>query len=751
MIKNIVFIIILSLFSITVFAQSNGKISGKITFGENNLALHDAVIRIVQLGRSVKTDDDGKYEFTDVPPGRYTIVVHQDGFNDATKTIVLVTNANAGIDFKLSLTSLREQVTITASGKEETVFDSFQSVSSVGSTRIIEKSATAIGEVLENEPGVAKRSFGAGSSRPVIRGFDGDRVLIAQDGMRSGSVGSQSGDHGEPIDTLSLERIEVVKGPATLLYGSNAIGGVVNAISNDENQSHKGFRGNFTTIGGTNNRQAGVSGGLEYGYQNWLFRGNGSFQREGDFSSPLGKIPNSSSKAKSGSVTVGYFADKGFFSTSFNYDKRRYGIPYAAFFEAEEEAELRLNGLPEPPDEDIDLNMRNLNYRFNAGFRNLNSFITSGTFTFNYNRYRHQEIEIADRIESIGTTFKNQTFNYRGIFEQKRTEKWSGRFGFEGFNRDYESVGAEALIEGGKVKHFSNSIFGLQELTYKRVSFQFGGRFEDNRYNPVSPNLSNRNFKGFSGAFGVKIGLWKGGNFVANYTNSNRSPALEELYNNGPHIGNVTFEVGNQNLRRERANGIDVSLRHLSDRFRISGDIYYYDIKNFVFLSPVDADNNGEIDIADGLPVAFYSQADSRYLGAELSADFTINNYLGIFFNGDLVRAKLQNGDINLPRIPPARGRFGLDFHYKGLSLRPEAIFANQQTKLFPLETRTAGYGIFNIAGSYTIGRQHYAHIFSVNAYNLGNKVYRNHLSFIKNLAPEIGRGIRFGYTFRFF
>ena len=128
-----------------------------------------------------------------------------------------------------------------------------------------------------------------------------------------------------------------------------------------------------------------------------------------------------------------------------------------------------------------------------------------------------------------------------------------------------------------------------------------------------------------------------------------------------------------------------------------------------------------------------------------------ITDWVGAFASFDVVRAELVNLDLNLPRIPPARGRVGLDLRYKDLSVRPEAVFAAAQKNVFPLETPTAGYGIVNVAGSYTIGRQHFAHIFSFNAYNLTDKLYRNHVSFIKELVPEIGRGVRFGYTIRFF
>jgi iron complex outermembrane recepter protein len=724
--------------SILAFAQNatTGTISGKVTYGADNSPLHNASVQIVQLKRTIQTNEDGSFTFENLPPGSYTLLAHQDGFSDITKTIVLTAGASQTADLQLQVAGVKEQVTVTASGAEQSTFESFQSVSTVASDQITQRASTSLGEVLEGESGVSKRSFGSGSSRPVIRGFDGDRVLVAQDGVRTGSLASQSGDHGEPVDTLSVERIEVVKGPATLLYGSNAIGGVVNVISNHEDAAHKGVRGFFTGLGGTNNNQFGTSGGVEYGYKKFMVFGDGSFQRTGDYHTPLGVVPNSSARSKYGSVGGGYFDDKGFFTTTFNYDTRRYGIPYAGFIES--------GGVSN--DEEIDIRARTYNVKFNGGFRDVDSFVTSGKFTVNFNKYRHEELV----GEEVGTTFFNKTISYRGTFEQKGYKNLTGRFGFEGFNRNYETVGAEQLIDG-KVRQNSFSVFGLEELKMGRVSFQFGGRVERNNYNPENPALLARSFTGFSGAAGIRVGLWKNGAFVANYSNSYRAPALEELYNNGPHVGTVSFEIGNQNLERERANGIDFGLRHQSNRVRAEFNFFYYRINNFVYLAYVDEDGNGVIDHEDNLPVARYSQGNSQYYGAEFNADVTLHKYVNGFFNVDFVRAKLVDEDLNLPRIPPAHARIGLDFHRSGLSVRPELYFAAEQNRLYPLETRTAGYGIFNLAGSYTYGTEHYAHIFSVNGYNLFNKEYRNHLSFIKDLAPEIGRGVRFSYTIRFF
>lgn len=724
------------IFSVSIFAQSGANISGKVTYTQDQTPLHNATVQIVQTKQTVQTAEDGSYKFENLPAGRYTILVHNDGFADTTKTIVLTAGADSTLDFALQISNLREQVTVTASGTEQSTFDSFQSVNTVSSDVIAQRASSSIGEVLEGESGVAKRSFGSGSARPVIRGFDGDRVLIAQDGVRTGSLGSQSGDHGEPIDTLGAERIEVVKGPATLLYGSNAIGGVVNVISNHEDSAHPGLRGFFTGVAGANNNQLGTSGGLEYGYKNFMTWGNGSFQRASDYKTPLGDVPNSASRSTSASGGAGYFADKGFFTGDFSYDKRRYGIPYAGFIESGGESN----------DKNIDLKMRVYNFKLKGGFRDVDSFVTSGNFTVNYNKYRHQELE----DQEIGTTFNNQTTSYRGVFEQKGYDKLTGRFGFDGYTREYLVNGEEKLIDG-KVKQNMFSVFGLEELKFGRVSFQFGGRVENNRYRPENAALLERDFTGFSGAAGVRVGLWENGAFVANYTNSYRAPALEELYNNGPHVGTIAFEVGNQNLRRERASGFDFGVRHQSNRIHADFNVYYYNINNFVYLAFTDADGDGAVDIEDGLPIAEYSQGDSRYLGAEINFDATINKYLGFFASGDVVRAKLTDLNLNLPRIPPARLRTGVEFKYKNLSVKPEGVFVSDQNRLYPLETRTAGYGLFNLSGSYIIGRQHTAHIFGVNAYNLTDKLYRNHLSFIKELAPEIGRGVKFTYTVRFF
>ena len=214
------------------------------------------------------------------------------------------------IDFQLSLASVSETVTVTATGSAESIANSYQSVLSVGALELSERNPLSIGEALDNQLGIAKRSFGPGTGRPVIRGFDGDRVLVLQDGLRVGGIASQSADEVEPIDVLSLDRVEVIKGPATLLYGSNAIGGVVNGISTNE-VYQDGLSGYFTAFGGTNNWQAGGSAGLKYGFKNFLFFGNGGAQKANDYRTPTGTVLNSYARNGNASGGAGWFPRKG--------------------------------------------------------------------------------------------------------------------------------------------------------------------------------------------------------------------------------------------------------------------------------------------------------------------------------------------------------------------------------------------------------------------------------------------------------
>ena len=724
-------ITLLSLITFPAFGQAaatgTATLRGTVTLGDSGKPIHNAIITILQLKLSVDTDNNGNYEFTNLPPGRYDVVAHLDRVPDIVRTADL-RSGEATVDFQIELTGVREQVTVTATGTEQALSSSIQSVDVLGSIELAKKSPVSLGEALDGELGIAKRSFGPGTARPVIRGFDGDRVLVLQDGQRVGGLGFESGDHAEPVDVLTVERVEVVKGPATLLYGSNAIGGVVNTVSGHDSP-HKGLNGYLTGLGSTNSNQAGGSGGIEYGTARWLTWANLGGQRSSDYDTPIGRVENSFSREVSTAAGFGFYPKKGFFSFNYNFNKRRYGIPVDP---NEEDPEI------------VELNPRRHSIELRGGFRETGTFIDAGTFSVQYNNYKHAEINSI--TGEVGTGFKNNTFLYQGMFDQRKTGLLSGRFGFWGMHRDFSASGEEALAPPTKQNAFA--VFGLETFDFERVSLQLGGRIENNRYNPEPSEtrgiLPDRSFTGFSGAAGIRVATWKGGSFVANYSHSYRAPALDELYNFGPHPGNLAFEIGNPDLERELGNGVDFGIRHNSKRVRFEANGFYYHIDNFIFLAPTG-------DVEDGLTVAEYDQGTTRYVGTEARLDTALHPAVWLNLGLDYVNAELTSDNTPLPRIPPLRGRVGMEFRYKGLLLNPELVMADRQDRIFPTETPTPGYATFNLSGSYLFAQQHAAHIISFNFFNVGDTLYRNHLSFIKEFAPEMGRGRRVTDTLRFF
>jgi iron complex outermembrane recepter protein len=710
-----------------LLAQSTGTVRGTVALQADQSRLHHATVRIVQLRRSTETGQDGTYEFRDVPPGIYDVVAHMHALTDQKRTVEISTGGVAEANFQLALGTLRQEITVTASGREETTLESFQTVTSLdGSQLAARNSAPSLGELLDHETGIAKRSFGPGSSRPVVRGFDGDRVLVLQDGARTGTLSSQSGDHGEPVDGASLERVEVVRGPATLLYGSNAIGGVVNVITRHHEMDihpHAGLRAYLNGLAGSANGLGGGNGGFEFGAGDYLFWGSGGGQRTGNYKTPIGTVENSGALMSQTSAGLGRHAEKGFFSLSYGLQDGRYGVP-----------PLELN--PEEESERVKIDWRRHNARFNGGWRDLTGPIESFRATFNYSDWKHNELEGAE----IGTRFSNKQFTYQGMFDQQKTGRLSGSFGLWGMRRAFKSVGEEAIAP--PVDQNAFALFGVEEVRFERLRLQFGARMEHNSYDPQG--LTRRSFTGLSGSAGIYVPTWRNGAVVFNYTSSFRAPALEELYNRGPHLGNLTFEIGNPDLQRERGQGLELSLRHSSSRVRAEVTGFYNRLSDFVYLAPTGAEENGLIE-------ADYSQSDARYIGAEARVDTALARDLWLNLGFDVVDAQLRRSHVPLPRIPPARGRIGIDYRRGAFNIRPELVLSNRQFQIFPTETPTAGYAVGNVTATYLIATQHVSHMFGVNLFNLSDRLYRNHLSFIKEVAPEIGRGIRLTYTMNFY
>ena len=687
-----------------------------MTLQSSGKPVHHVTVVLPQLNKSTETGEDGKFRFSGLPAGEFDVLAQAVGLADTRKKVSIGKDSTAEMAFSLRLTPIRQEITVTASGKVETALEAMNSVTTLDTLDLASKSGTSLGEILDGQSGVAKRSFGPGTARPVLRGFDGDRVLIMQDGVRTGTLSSQSGDHGEPVDPQSLERVEIVRGPATLLYGSNAIGGVVNMITDHhagQDAAHDGVHGYVSATGGSNNGLHGGSAGVSASTGAWVLRLNTGGQRTSDYWTARERILNSGTRTLSGGTSLSRYDSRGWFSLGYNTQRGTYQIPQIPGAE-----------------EQVRLPFTRHNVRATGGLHDrLN-------FSLNYSDWQHDEVANGE----VANEFFNRQFDYRMVVEQKRRGAFSGSFGVWGLQRDYEAVGEEAITP--PVNQRSFAAFGVESIKLERARLQFGGRIENTRYRPETGEM--RGFTALSGSAGVNVPVWNGGAFVTSFSHSYRAPALEELYAYGPHAGNLTFEIGDPDLRGERSNGVDVSLRHTSARFRTEANWFYYGLRRYVYLAPT-----GMID--DGLTVSKYSQDDARYTGFDGRLQLALHPNFWLNLGFDAVDAQLRVDSVPLPRIPPGRGRIGLDYRYKALSIAPEVVLARRQNQVFLTETETAGYATVNMRASYTLALQHAVHLFSVNWFNANNVYYRNHLSFIKDTAAEIGRGVAVSYNVRFF
>ena len=751
--------VVVALAGIPVHGQGEGSVQGTVTFTEGGVAVHGAVVLVVGSGLVALSAENGEFEIENVPAGTYEILAQREHLTAGRQTITVDAQQTTTVNFTLELSPVHEEVTVTATpGGGTTTFEAFNAITTLDSFELSTNVAGTLGDALENQPGVAKRSFGPGSSRPIIRGFDGDRVLMMEDGIGTGDLASQSGDHGVTIDPNGLERIEVVRGPATLLYGSNAVGGVVNAVTPHESYRDsmvEGTRGQVSTDGGTANTQAGTNASVQHARGNLMIWAGGGARRSDDYDTPEGTVENSATRLTTGRAGVGYFGERLFASGGFTLEDSRYGVPFAGEFHGEEDV-----GAPageEDAERFVDIDSQRRVGRFDVGMQNVGTNVLDAfRVVVNVIDWGHDEIEIADGTERAGTMFNNRTYVVRAEFDQRQTAALSGTYGVWTKVRNYVATGEEALAPPTDQTAFA--AFGYEELAFGSHRLQLGGRVEQNAYavDPREasgsegegglepPEVRDRDFTGMSASVGFQTDLGTDATFVANVTRSYRAPALEELYNFGPHVGNLLFEIGNPDLEREATLGLDLSIRHQSTRLRGDFNFYVYDMDNFVFAAVTD-------EVLDGLSVAEYLQGDSRFIGFDAKGSVRLGEQVWLNLGLGLVDAELTRTNEALPRIPPLQGQLSVDVPYRGFTITPEWIFASKQDRVFRDETETDGYSVLNVRASYVWPRQHMVHILSVAGYNLTNELYRNHTSFIKDLAPEIGRGVKFGYSLRFF
>ena len=462
-------------------------------------------------------------------------------------------------------------------------------------------------------------------------------------------------------------------------------------------------------------------------------RVGGSGRRSGDYDTPEGEIDNSQTRSGIGQAAVWYATDKGYFGGSYQYDDSRYGIPFVEGGE-------------------VELTPRRHSYTFQGASRQLDAgFIDGVRGSLALRRYKHDEIDAG----LIGTRFKNNLTTFDVLATQKAHGRLTGSIGGYGIWRAFDSQGEEALSPPVDQNGFA--LFGYEELAWSHVTVQFGGRFQRMDFSPEG-GLPARDFDDMSASMGLLVRPTDTTTVAVSFARAARNPALEELYFFGPHPGNFAFEIGNPDLDSEVGYGIDLSFRWRMPRG--SGEVTYFRnaVNDFIFRDPLTLDefiaeydpSPEEIEEAIELPPVRFVGADALLQGVELHTDFELTSTLSLEMTLDYVRGQLQATDEPLPRIPPFRAIGGLRYQKNAFQGGFEVSGTATQDRVFREETTTAGYGLLKLYGSYSIPTGKAVSTITARLDNATNELYRNHLSYIKDFVPEMGRTFKVIYNIKF-
>ena len=656
--------------------------------------------------------------------------------------------------------------------------DVLQGTSVITGEELTRELRPTIGETLARQPGVSATSFGPSASRPILRGFQGDRVRILTDGIGSIDVSNTSVDHAVIINPLLAERIEVLRGPSALLFGSSAVGGVVNVIDTriPRTVPENGYRLNGIASYGSaaTERSIASAGDVAVG-QHLVLHADGSYLKSDDLRTGSGyilspaaraaalsqvglpqpgaeepidfaasaalrdRLPNSASETWTAGAGASIITDTGNLGISYSHYDSLYGVPirFATAVGQEQEA----------PRLDIVQNRVDIRAEVNTG----GGFLDKIRFRAGQASYRHFELE---EDNSVGTAFYNKGLEGRIELVQANRGGWQGASGVQYFNRIFNVVGDEAFLPKNETNQ--TGVFTLQQYSSGPFHAEAGVRYEstDVAARTAADDLrffrGQRHFDAVSGSAGASYALTDVVRVGVNLSHTERAPTGEELFANGAHAGTQAYELGNPDFRLEKSWGIEGTLHAHGNGFSFDGSVYYNRFSNYIAEQQVDpsicqaaaAPSGRDVD----LPCFLSSQVDARYYGAEGDASLHLATIGGFAVNadvlGDYVRANVVDQGP-LPRIPPARVLGGIEAQGDKANARIEVEHVFDQNRIAAFETPTDDYTMVNATvGLSPFGKDSKTSLL-LSANNIFDVVARRHSSFLKDFAPLAGRDIR--------
>lgn len=658
-----------------------------------------------------------------------------------------------------------DQIVVTSAPLSRTVEELAQPVSVLYGDDLAKKQSTSIGETLSQEPGLSSTYFGPVSSRPVIRGQFGERVRVLSNGLDSLDASALSEDHQVAVEGLLAERIEIIRGPATLLYGSGAAGGLVNVVDTRliEQPLDAAFSGGIALGGDTaiGNRDAAVR--AHFGSEAIAFNADFFTRSTDNIEIPgfaeskvlremeeeegteeeeeaFGSVENTDSETSGGAVGASLIGDRGFFGVSVSLFDSEYGVP--GHHHEDEGPVPPLPGVEEEEDIRIDLEQTRVDAKGEFDFHG--RFLDRIVFRAAVNDYTHTELEGAE----VGTVFDVQGTDARAELRHAKLGGLEGAIGIQYKRIDFDAIGDEAFVPPSETTQTSLFLFEEWELSNAWV-LQGSARYEDQSISgpAIAENYSD-------GAFGASVGaVWRatqGLRVSANLSLTERHPNSTELYADGPHAAAQRYErgsvtLGNGLLVKEQSTNFDLTLHGDTERLEWSITGFVNSVDDYVLLRPT-------VDVIDELPVFDFDQANVKLTGLEAEAQFEMwdkgDSHMHFRAFVDFVNGEEEASGANLPRIPPQRLGLGLHGGWGKLDASIDATFADSQDDIAENELPTDGYSLIDISLGYRFADPG-LYVF-LRGTNLLDEDIRQHTSPLKDLVPLPGRSVHVGLRYEF-
>ena len=653
--------------------------------------------------------------------------------------------------------SVLSEVTVSAGGLGQSGSEMTTPASVLEGQELVLRREATLGETLSGEPGIHSSHFGAGASRPIIRGMDGPRVKILSDGAELHDASSISPDHAVAMEPMLATQIEVLRGPSALIHGGGAMGGVVNILDNKipTKIPEKGYEGSAELRYGSGAKEKAGAFSLTGGAGQVAVHVEGLTRDADDYRVGSGwaggsRVGGSFNRGDTGSLGLSWIGAQGYLGAAYTRQTSRYGLPgHSHDFEGCHTHGDHLHcGSHDGHDHDehdhdhdhaehevpvVDMVSERLDMR--GELRQPFAGVAALRFRAGVTDYRHDEIEEG----AIATTFTNKAHDARVEIEHQPIGGLRGLVGMQTTNRKFSAIGEEAYVQPTETRR--NSLFLLEEYRWQDWRFEGALRHERQTAEALTSGVE-RKHSGTSASLGAVWQLAPGYQLATSLTHSSRLPTVEELYAKGLHMATSTYERGNADLQREKSKAWDLSLRKTAGDTTFGVSAFQHRVNNYIYGRTLDEH--------DGLQLLQYSQADARFTGLEGHVRQRLGSHWGVTLFGDTVRARLDAGGT-LPRIPSARVGLRVDARWNGWQGMAEWVQVGKQNRVADFESTTDGYGMLNLSASYqmrTAGGTPWQ--IYVKGRNLTDRLGYAHTSFIKSAAPLMGRNITVGVKMDF-